>query len=160
MSPEDAQKLIIRSVSVQDADLDTVFQLPATTWIGGKVNWWERKNCAFFLDVGGGSVFLNFILLFSSKHCICIMSKKCCLVLNFNEKLSFCHVMFLEINFGKKSQNFELESWSCPNILFLSLFYQILSCVLFISQTVEGSFDCIYLLTSLKDFFKDIQSYL
>ena len=38
------------------------------------------------------------------------MSKKRCLVLNFNEKLSFCHVMFLEINFGKKSQNFELES--------------------------------------------------
>ena len=37
MSPEDAKKLIIRSVSVQDADMDTVFQLPATTWIGGKV---------------------------------------------------------------------------------------------------------------------------
>ncbi len=37
MTKEDAQKMIIRSVSVQDADMDTVFQLPSTTWIGGKV---------------------------------------------------------------------------------------------------------------------------
>ena len=35
---EEAKKLIIRSVTVQDAEMDTVFQLPATTWIGGKVN--------------------------------------------------------------------------------------------------------------------------
>ena len=37
MSKEAAAKLIIRSVSVQESDMDTVFQLPATTWIGGKV---------------------------------------------------------------------------------------------------------------------------
>ena len=37
MSPEEARSLIIRSVTVQDADMDEVFQLPATTWIGGKV---------------------------------------------------------------------------------------------------------------------------
>lgn len=35
MSKEAAQKLIIRSVSVHASDLDTVFQLPSTTWIGG-----------------------------------------------------------------------------------------------------------------------------
>ena len=37
LSPDEARKLIIRSVTVQDADMDEVFQLPATTWIGGKV---------------------------------------------------------------------------------------------------------------------------
>jgi len=36
LSPDDARKLIIRSVTVQDADMDEVYQLPATTWIGGK----------------------------------------------------------------------------------------------------------------------------
>lgn len=34
---EDAKTKIIRSVTVQEADMDTVFQLPVTTWIGGKV---------------------------------------------------------------------------------------------------------------------------
>ena len=38
MSIEQAKKLIIRSVHVQETDLDTVFQLPATTWIGGNVS--------------------------------------------------------------------------------------------------------------------------
>ena len=42
MSPEEARSLIIRSVTVQDADMDEVFQLPATTWIGGKV---RHKFC-------------------------------------------------------------------------------------------------------------------
>ena len=37
LPPDEARKLIIRSVTVQDADMDEVFQLPATTWIGGKV---------------------------------------------------------------------------------------------------------------------------
>lgn len=37
MNRDDAQKLIIRSVTVQEADMDSVFQLPSTTWIGGKV---------------------------------------------------------------------------------------------------------------------------
>lgn len=36
MNRDDAQKLIIRSVTVQEADMDSVFQLPSTTWIGGK----------------------------------------------------------------------------------------------------------------------------
>merc|ERR1719232_1288154 len=35
MSIDAAKKLIIRSVQVQEQDLDTVFQLPSTTWIGG-----------------------------------------------------------------------------------------------------------------------------
>ena len=38
MSIEAAKKLIIRSVQLLDSDLDMVFQLPATTWIGGKVS--------------------------------------------------------------------------------------------------------------------------
>ena len=37
MNKEEAKKLIIRSVQVQEGDMDTVYQLPATTWIGGKV---------------------------------------------------------------------------------------------------------------------------
>ena len=37
MTVEAAKKLIIRSVEVDKADLDTVFQLPSTTWIGGTV---------------------------------------------------------------------------------------------------------------------------
>ena len=39
MNKDEARKLIIRSAVVADADLDTVFQLPSTTWIGGKVNY-------------------------------------------------------------------------------------------------------------------------
>ena len=35
---QQAKKLVIRSVKVQDSDLDTVFQLPETTWIGGTVS--------------------------------------------------------------------------------------------------------------------------
>ena len=38
MDREDANHLIIRSTTVKESDLDTVFQLPATTWIGGKVS--------------------------------------------------------------------------------------------------------------------------
>ena len=38
MSIDAAKKLIIRSVQVQEQDLDTVFQLPSTTWIGGTVS--------------------------------------------------------------------------------------------------------------------------
>ena len=38
MSREEARKLIIRSAVVKDSDLDTVFQLPPTTWIGGTVS--------------------------------------------------------------------------------------------------------------------------
>ena len=38
MSIDAAKKLIIRSVQVQEQDLDTVFQLPSTTWIGGSVS--------------------------------------------------------------------------------------------------------------------------
>jgi mannose/fructose/N-acetylgalactosamine-specific phosphotransferase system component IIB len=37
MSQEAARKLIVRSVAVDESDMDTVFQLPATTWIGGSV---------------------------------------------------------------------------------------------------------------------------
>ena len=37
MKREEAKKLIIRSVNLQEGDMDTVYQLPATTWIGGKV---------------------------------------------------------------------------------------------------------------------------
>jgi len=36
MDKEEAKKLIIRSVSVDAKDLDTVYQLPVTTFIGGK----------------------------------------------------------------------------------------------------------------------------
>merc|ERR1719348_1440937 len=36
MSMEAAKKMIIRSVTVDEKDLDTVFQLPKTTFIGGK----------------------------------------------------------------------------------------------------------------------------
>merc|ERR1719423_73916 len=35
MDPEQAKKMIIRSVTVDEKDLDTVFQLPTTTFIGG-----------------------------------------------------------------------------------------------------------------------------
>ena len=39
MDKEQADKLILRSMNVDMADsMDTVFQLPATTFIGGKVN--------------------------------------------------------------------------------------------------------------------------
>ena len=41
MSREEARKLIIRSAVVKDSDLDTVFQLPPTTWIGGTVSSFE-----------------------------------------------------------------------------------------------------------------------
>ena len=43
MSIDAAKKLIIRSVQVQESDLDTVFQLPATTWIGGNVRFIFQK---------------------------------------------------------------------------------------------------------------------
>jgi len=36
MDTEEAKKMIIRSVTVDEKDLDTVFQLPKTTFIGGK----------------------------------------------------------------------------------------------------------------------------
>merc|ERR1719228_2349735 len=36
MDREQAKKMIIRSVTVDEKDLDTVFQLPKTTFIGGK----------------------------------------------------------------------------------------------------------------------------
>ena len=42
LSVDAAKKLIIRSVQVQEQDLDTVFQLPATTWIGGTVRYFYR----------------------------------------------------------------------------------------------------------------------
>merc|ERR550532_1504408 len=35
MNKDEARKLIIRSAVVAEQDLDTVFQLPSTTWIGG-----------------------------------------------------------------------------------------------------------------------------
>jgi len=34
---QEAKKLVIRSVQVQDSDMDNVYQLPETTWIGGTV---------------------------------------------------------------------------------------------------------------------------
>ena len=39
MNKDEARKLIIRSAVVDNADLDTVFQLPSTTWIGGTVSY-------------------------------------------------------------------------------------------------------------------------
>eukprot|EP00091_Calanus_sinicus_P010333 TRINITY_DN2411_c0_g1_i4.p3 TRINITY_DN2411_c0_g1~~TRINITY_DN2411_c0_g1_i4.p3 ORF type:complete len:121 (+),score=45.20 TRINITY_DN2411_c0_g1_i4:382-744(+) len=36
MEKEKAKNMIIRSVTVEDKDLDTVFQLPKTTFIGGQ----------------------------------------------------------------------------------------------------------------------------
>merc|ERR1719412_85466 len=36
MSMDAAKKLIIRSVEVHQSDMETVYQLPSTTWIGGK----------------------------------------------------------------------------------------------------------------------------
>lgn len=36
MPKEEAKRLIIRSVQVHESDLDTQYQLPSTTWIGGK----------------------------------------------------------------------------------------------------------------------------
>lgn len=38
MSLEAAKKMIIRSTTIYEQDMDTVFQLPGTTWIGGKVS--------------------------------------------------------------------------------------------------------------------------
>lgn len=38
MSLEAAKKMIIRSTTIYEQDMDTVFQLPSTTWIGGKVS--------------------------------------------------------------------------------------------------------------------------
>ena len=35
---QEAKKLVIRSVEVQDSDMDNVYQLPETTWIGGSVS--------------------------------------------------------------------------------------------------------------------------
>ena len=37
MNREEAQKLSIRSATIKESDMDEVFQLPPTTWIGGKV---------------------------------------------------------------------------------------------------------------------------
>ena len=48
MSIDAAKKLIIRSVQVQESDLDTVFQLPATTWIGGNVRFFAKKFLTHF----------------------------------------------------------------------------------------------------------------
>ncbi len=47
MNKEEAKKLIIRSVTVQDGDMDTVYQLPATTWIGGKVSKFFSNSSAW-----------------------------------------------------------------------------------------------------------------
>jgi 2-oxoglutarate dehydrogenase E1 component len=41
MTLDAAKKLIIRSTEVAEADMDTVYQLPSTTFIGGEmVNLW------------------------------------------------------------------------------------------------------------------------
>ena len=48
MDKEKADKLILRSMDVDMADsMDTVFQLPATTFIGGKVRKRSLKNLDF-----------------------------------------------------------------------------------------------------------------
>ena len=51
LTPDEARKMIIRSVTVQDADLDEVFQLPATTWIGGKVRQNFLLCLAFYINM-------------------------------------------------------------------------------------------------------------
>ena len=38
MTLDAAKKLIIRSTEVAEADMDTVYQLPSTTFIGGEVS--------------------------------------------------------------------------------------------------------------------------
>ena len=49
MDKEKADKLILRSMDVDMADsMDTVFQLPATTFIGGKVRKRSLKNIDFY----------------------------------------------------------------------------------------------------------------
>ncbi len=53
MNREEAKKLIIRSVNIQEGDMDTVYQLPATTWIGGKVGR-HRISCTRNLDCSLG----------------------------------------------------------------------------------------------------------
>jgi len=55
MNKEEAKRLIIRSVKVQEGDMDTVYQLPATTWIGGKVRTWARRSPQVFPLYPSGS---------------------------------------------------------------------------------------------------------
>ena len=60
MSMDEAKKLIIRSVHVQEQDLDTVFQLPATTWIGGKVTLISHhQNILNPCSFSGAKIFLK-----------------------------------------------------------------------------------------------------
>ncbi len=51
MSMDKAKKMIIRSTHVHESDLETVFQLPNTTWIGGKV-WfcfaWQQQEALLY----------------------------------------------------------------------------------------------------------------
>ena len=46
MTMDAAKKLIIRSVEVQESDMDHVYQLPSTTFIGGEVRHFLSLNSA------------------------------------------------------------------------------------------------------------------
>ena len=47
MSMDAAKKLIIRSVEVHQSDMETVYQLPSTTFIGGTVSYFGIRGKSF-----------------------------------------------------------------------------------------------------------------
>merc|ERR1711884_1019452 len=66
MNKDEARKLIIRSAVVADADLDTVFQLPSTTWIGGKESHLPLREIISRLEnVYCGSIGAEFMHIFN-----------------------------------------------------------------------------------------------
>merc|ERR1712038_189411 len=66
MNKDEARKLIIRSAVVADADLDTVFQLPSTTWIGGKDSHLPLREIISRLEnVYCGSIGAEFMHIFN-----------------------------------------------------------------------------------------------
>ena len=68
MSIEAAKKLIIRSVTVQESDLDTVFQLPSTTWIGGNVSLISYQLIFFTTS------FLKYFVYIFNRFCLILNS--------------------------------------------------------------------------------------
>merc|ERR1712223_935065 len=66
MNKDEARKLIIRSAVVAEADLDTVFQLPSTTWIGGKDSHLPLREIISRLEnVYCGSIGAEFMHIFN-----------------------------------------------------------------------------------------------
>merc|ERR1719225_335642 len=66
MNKDEARKLIIRSAVVAEADLDTVFQLPSTTWIGGKESHLPLREIISRLEnVYCGSIGAEFMHIFN-----------------------------------------------------------------------------------------------